>query len=185
MAQQSTGTLKQKISRQYHNLTDSSFNHVTDNFVGTCTTHTNTTDAANPGTLTIPAGRLNVGTVIKVTSFGVVTDNNSTDTLTNLLNSTHGSTRVALATGAALDVADDDIVQADSEIYILTTGTAGTFAAISKIWTNTGDTVVRNWLGSTAIDTTVATTIAHNADWSVAHAENIFTQLVHTAQVFG
>jgi hypothetical protein len=185
MAQQSLGTVKTKISRQYHNLADSSFNHVTDNFIGTSISHNNSTDAADVGTLTIPAGRLNAGTIIRVTSFGTVIDNNSTDTLTPILNLTHGSTTVALATGAALDVADNDIVSAESVIHILTTGAAGTFVATSKITTNTGDTVVRSVNTSTAIDTTVATVIALNADWSAANADNEYTHLSHTAQVFG
>ena len=183
MAQQSLGTVKTKISRQYHNLADSSFNHVTDNFIGTSTTHNNTTDAADAGTLTIPAGRLNVGTVIKINSFGTCTSTNSTDTLTAVLNLTHGATTVALATGAALDVADNDVVHAESEIHILS---ATTFAAISKIHTDAaGGTIVRNYTASTAIDSTVALTLAMNVDWNAANAANQYTHLIHTAQVFG
>jgi len=182
MGQKSLAVLKNG-NRDFNNVLDSNFNHVSDNFVGTCTTHNNTTDAANPGTLTIPAGRLNVGTVIKVMSFGTVIDSNGSDTLTNILNLTHGSTTVALATGAALDVADNDVVQADAEIHILS---ATTFAAIAKIHTDAaGGTIVRNYVASTAIDTAVDLVITMNADWSAANADNEYTQLVHTAQVFG
>ena len=185
MGQLSLSALK-NTNRTFDNILDSKFNHVSDNVVGTSTTHTNTTDAADAGTLTISAGRLKVGTIIKVMSFGTVTDTNSTDTLTNILNLTHGSTTVALATGAALDVADNDVVQADATIQILTTGSAGTFAAIGKIHTDAaGGTIVRNYVASTAIDTTVDLVLTMNCDWSVAHAENIYTQLIHTAQIFG
>ncbi len=181
MGQLSLSDLK-NTNRTFDNILDSKFNHVSDNVVGTSTTHTNTIAAADAATLTIPAGRLNVGTMIRVTSFGTVTDNNSTDTLTPILNLTHGSTTVALATGAALDVADNDIVSAESMIHILS---ATTFAATSKITTNTGDTVVRSVNASTAIDTTVDLVITLNVDWSVAHAENIYVHLSHTAQIFG
>ena len=128
MGQLSLSALK-NTNRTFDNILDSKFNHVSDNVVGTSTTHNNSTDAADAGTLTISAGRLNVGTVIKVMSFGTCTSTNSTDTLTAVLNLTHGATTVALATGAALDVADNDVVQADSEIHILS---ATTFVAISK-----------------------------------------------------
>ena len=182
MGQLSLSALK-NTNRTFDNILDSKFNHVSDNVVGTSTTHNNSTDAADAGTLTISAGRLNVGTVIKINSFGTCTSTNSTDTLTAILNLTHGSTIVALATGAALDVADNDVVQADSEIHILS---ATTFAAISKIHTDAaGGTIVRNYVASTAIDTTVDLVLTMNVDWSVANAGNQYTHLVHTAQIFG
>ena len=182
MVQLSLSALK-NTNRTFDNILDSKFNHVSDNVVGTSTTHNNSTDAADAGTLTISAGRLNVGTVIKINSFGTCTSTNSTDTLTAILNLTHGSTTVALASGAALDVADNDVVQADSEIHILS---ATTFAAISKIHTDAaGGTIVRNYVASTAIDTTVDLVITMNVDWSAANAADQYTHLVHTAQIFG
>ncbi len=182
MGQLSLSALK-NTNRTFDNILDSKFNHVSDNVVGTSTTHNNSTDAADAGTLTIPAGRLNVGTVIKVMSFGTLTSTNGSDELTAILNLTHGSTTVALASGAALDVADNDVVQADSEIHILS---ATTFAAISKIHTDAaGGTIVRNYVASTAIDTTVDLVITMNVDWSAANAADQYTHLVHTAQIFG
>lgn len=173
-------------NRNFNNILASKFNHVSDNIVGTTTTHTNTTTAADPATLTIPAGRLNAGSIIKVNSFGTVTDNNSSDTLTNVLNLTHGSTTVALISGAALDVNDADVVITESTIQILTVGTAGTFVAHSQILTDAlGATSLRALTTSTAIDTTGDITITMNCDWSVSHAENIYTHLGHTAQIFG
>ena len=182
MGQLSLSALK-NTNRTFDNILDSKFNHVSDNVVGTSTTHNNSTDAADAGTLTIPAGRLNVGTVIKVMSFGTLTSTNGSDELTAILNLTHGATTVALASGAALDVADNDVVQADSEIHILS---ATTFAAISKIHTDAaGGTIVRNYVASTAIDTTVDLVITMNVDWSAANAADQYTHLVHTAQIFG
>ena len=182
MGQLSLSALK-NTTRTFDTILDSKFNHVSANVVGTSTTHNNSTDAADAGTLTIPAGRLNVGTVIKVMSFGTLTSTNGSDELTAILNLTHGSTTVALASGAALDVADNDVVQADSEIHILS---ATTFAAISKIHTDAaGGTIVRNYVASTAIDTTVDLVITMNVDWSAANAADQYTHLVHTAQIFG
>ena len=182
MGQLSLSALK-NTNRTFDNILDSKFNHVSDNVVGTSTTHNNSTDAADAGTLTISAGRLNVGTVIKVMSFGTLTSTNGSDELTAILNLTHGSTTVALASGAALDVADNDVVQADSEIHILS---ATTFAAISKIHTDAdGGTIVRKYTASTAIDTTVDLVITMNVDWSAANAADQYTHLVHTAQIFG
>jgi len=182
MGQKSLTFLKNS-NRDFHNILDSKFNHVSDNVVGTSTTHNNTTDAANAGTLIIPAGRLNVGTVIKINSFGTCTSTNGSDELTAILNLTHGSTTVALASAAALDVANNDVVHAESEIHILS---ATTFAAISKIHTDAaGGTIVRNYTASTAIDSTVALTLALNVDWNAANAANQYTHLIHTAQVLG
>ena len=91
----------------------SKFNHVSDasTYAQVAdTTHNNTTTAADVATLTIPAGRLNAGSLICVKSAGYVLDNNSSDTLTPVLKI--GST--TLLTGAALDVADNDVLMLEA-----------------------------------------------------------------------
>ena len=137
-------------------------------------THTNTTDAGNASaTVTIPANSLVAGNAIHVKSYGRVTDNNSTDTLTPSLKI--GST--AIATGAALDVADSDLIRLDAWITIRTIGGTGTFVADGLFETDAAGGTKLLWTkASTALDTTGALVLAMDFDWSVAHAENIYIQ---------
>ena len=132
-------------------------------------THTNSTDAADLCSYSIAADTLEKGDVIRFSVRALVTDNNSTDTLTPIMN--FGGT--AIATGAALDVADSDIVWVDGLISVTAAGSSGTMTAHTQIKTNTGDTDVFTHTALTSKDTTGALALALNVDWSVAHAENI------------
>ena len=133
-------------------------------------THTNTTDAADLCTFSIPANKLELGDIIRIQVRATVTDNNSTDTLTPILN--FGGT--AIATGAALDVADSDVVWADAIVAVTAVGSSGTMTAHSEIRTDAvAATTVRATTALSSKDTTGALAIALNVDWSVAHAENI------------
>ena len=184
MGQLSLDNLKH-TNRTFDNILDSKFNHVSDasTYAQVAdTTHNNTTTAADVATLTIPAGRLNAGSLICVKSAGYVLDNNGSDTLTPVLKI--GST--TLLTGAALDVADDDVLMLEAWIQIRTSGASGTLVAAGKLNTDGGGaTTLVATTTSTAIDTTSAQAIVLNMDWSASHGDNEYTHLIHTAQVFG
>ena len=138
---------------------------------GTGREHENTTDAADICSMVIPANKLAVGDIVRIKVYGTVLDNNSTDTLTPILN--FGGT--AIATGAALDVADDDIVYAWADVHVTATGSSGTMTAISEMRTDAlGATVVMATTALTSKDTTAGIAVALNVDWSVAHADNEF-----------
>ena len=134
-------------------------------------THTNSTDDADLFQYTIPANKLAVGDIVRIKVYATVTDNNSTDTLTPVLK--FGGT--AIATGAALDVADDDVVYAKADVFVTAIGSSGTMTACGEISTNTGDISVKDTTLLTSKDTTAAAGLAIviNMDWSAAHAENI------------
>ena len=132
-------------------------------------THTNSTDAAFLNSYSLPANSLEKGDVIRVKLRATVTDNNSTDTLTPVFK--FGGT--AIATGAALDVADSDIIWVDAEISVTAIGASGTMTSHASIKTNTGDTDVFASTALTSKDTTAAIVLGLEVDWSVAHAENI------------
>ena len=184
MGQLSLSDLK-NTNRTFDNILDSKFNHVSDasTFAQlTTTTHDNTTDAADVATLTIPAGRLNAGSLICVKSAGYVLDNNSSDTLTPVLKI--GST--TLLTGAALDVADNDVLMLEAWIQVRTIGAAGTLVAVGKLNTDAGGTTTLvATTRSTAVDTTSSQAIVLNVDWSAANADNEYRHLIHTCQIFG
>ena len=188
MGQKTLSFLKNGNS-DFNNILDSKFNHISDASVFAQvadTTHNNTTDAANVASLEIPAGRLNAGSIIHLQSAGFVLDNNGSDTLTPVLNLLHGATTVGLLTGAALDVADNDVLRLESWIQIRTIGKAGTFVACSNLQTDAGGTTILSAVTtSTAVDTTAAIRLALNVDWSAANADNEYTHLIHTCQIFG
>jgi len=137
---------------------------------GAQTTHTNSTDAADLCSFSIPANKLSVGDVLRIQVRATVTDNNSTDTLTPIFN--FGGT--AIATGAALDVADSDVIWVDAIVNVTAIGASGTMTAHSEIRTDALAAVtVKATTALTSKDTTGALALALNVDWSVAHAENI------------
>ena len=136
---------------------------------GTGREHENSTDAADLFSYMIPANKLEVGDIVRIKVFCTVIDSNSTDTLTPILK--FGGT--AIATGAALDVADDDIVYAWADVHVTATGSSGKMTAISEIRTDAnGGTSVTAATSLTSKDTTGTLAVALNVDWSVAHADN-------------
>jgi len=132
-------------------------------------THTNSTDAADLASYSIEPNLLKVGDILRIKLRATVTDNNGTDTLTPVFK--FGGT--AIATGAALDVADSDIVWVDAEIAVTAIGASGTMTSHASIKTNTGDTDVFASTALTSKNTTNSLALALDVDWSVAHAENI------------
>jgi len=136
---------------------------------GTSREHENSTDASDIASYTIPADTLKAGDIVRIKAFATVLDNNSTDTLTPILK--FGGT--AIATGAALDVADDDIVYAWADVHVTKDGSSGTCTAISEIRTDAlGATVIIGQTALTSMDTTGGLAVVLNVDWSVAHADN-------------
>jgi hypothetical protein len=136
---------------------------------GTLREHENTVTAADLFSYTIPANKLEVGDIVRVKVFCTVVDSNSTDTLTPILN--FGGT--AIATGAALDVADNDIVYAWADVHVTAKGSSGTMTAVSEIRSDAnGGTSVTAATNLSSKDTTGGLAVALNVDWSVAHADN-------------
>ena len=133
---------------------------------GTLREHENTVTAADLFSYQIPANKLEVGDIVRIKVFCTVVDSNSTDTLTPILNFA-GS---AIATGAALDVADSDIVYVWADVHV-TSATAMT--AVSEIRTDAlGATTVIAATNLSSKDITAVMAVALNVDWSVAHADN-------------
>ena len=133
---------------------------------GTLREHEITVTAADLFSYTIPANKLELGDIVRIKVFCTVVDSNSTDTLTPILN--FGGT--AIATGAALDVADSDIVYAWADVHVTS---ATTMTAVSEIRTDAlGATTVIAATNLTSKDTTGGLAVALNVDWSVAHADN-------------
>jgi hypothetical protein len=133
---------------------------------GTLREHENSTDAADLFSYTIPANKLEIGDIVRIKVFCTVVDSNGSDTLTPILNFA-GS---AIASGAALDVADSDIVYAWADVHV-TSATAMT--AVSEIRTDALGAV--HVIGATNLsskDITADIAVALNVDWSAAHADN-------------
>ena len=136
---------------------------------GTGREHENTTTAADLFSYTIPANTLEVGDIVRIKVFCTVIDTNGTDTLTPILN--FGGS--AIATGAALDVADSDIVFAEADVHVTATGSSGTCTAIAEIRSDAlGAVHVIGQTALTSMDTTGGLAVALNMDWDAAHADN-------------
>jgi len=136
---------------------------------GTGREHENTTTAADLFSYYIPANKLEEGDIVRIKVYCTVVDSNGSDTLTPVLN--FGGT--AIATGAALDVADSDVVYAWADVHVTKSGSSGTCTAISEIRTDAlGATVVMATTALTSMDTTGTLAVALNVDWDAAHADN-------------
>ena len=136
---------------------------------GTGREHENSTDALDIFSYYIPADKLEEGDIVRIKVFGTVVDSNSSDTLTPILK--FGGT--AIATGAALDVADSDIVFAEADVHVTATGSSGTCTAIAEIRTDAlGAVHVIAQTALTSMDTTGGLAGALNMDLDAAHADN-------------
>jgi len=136
---------------------------------GTGREHENTTTAADLFSYNIPANTIEKGDIVRIKVYCTVVDSNGSDTLTPILN--FGGT--AIATGAALDVADSDVVYAWADVHCTASGSSGTLTAISEIRTDAlGATVVMATTALTSMDTTGNLAVALNVDWDAAHADN-------------
>lgn len=118
--------------------------------------------------VTIGAGRLLAGDVIRVRAAVALPATNSTDTLTLAL--LLGAQ--AIVTTAAVDVANGDVGLIEADITVRTAGAGGAIAACgSSCLGPPGTAVVKPFvLGNTALDTTAALQLAVQATWSVANA---------------
>jgi len=141
--------------------------------------HENTTDAADfDKSYTIPANTLQAGDIIKIRGQVTVNDNNSTDTLTLLLQVGN----VTIATTGAVDVADGDVGYFEAILVFRAVGASGKYTAQGVQALGVPGTVTAKpfFKEETTTDTTAGIEIAINADWSAAHADNEaeLTQLV-------
>ena len=151
------------------NKVDNSLSQKLFSEAGTGREHENTTTAADIFSYTIPANTLEVGDIVRIKVFCTVVDSNGSDTLTPVLN--FGGS--AIATGAALDVADSDIVFAEADVHVTATGSSGTCTAISEIRTDAiGAVHVIAQTALTSMDTTGGLAVALNMDWDAAHDDN-------------
>lgn len=128
----------------------------------------------------IPAGRLQAGSVIKVRAQGIATATNSTDTLAIKLylgcaDATPPTGGVTLATLAARDVANNDIFVIEALAVVRTAGATGTVVALTEAPTSAnaaGTATNQGFLASATLDTTAANLVAVSATWSVASVGN-------------
>ena len=136
---------------------------------GTLREHENSDAATDIFSYSIDANKLEKGDIVRIKVFCTVVDSNASDTLTPILK--FGGT--AIATGAALDVADDDIVYAWADVHVTATGTSGTMTAFGEIRTDAnGGTSVTAATNLSSKDTTAGLDVALNMTWSAANADN-------------
>jgi predicted RecA/RadA family phage recombinase len=136
---------------------------------------TNTTvETAFNRSVTIPAGRLKKGDVIRVRGQGIVTSQNATDTLTVQLK-LGGTAGVQIATTGAVDPATNDIFYIEADLVVRTVGAAGTIVATGLQALGTPGTVTGKpfFKASTVVDTTITQDLVVSATWSAASAANI------------
>ena len=123
----------------------------------------------------IPAGRLQAGSLIQVRYQGIATATNSTDTLTVKLY-IGGASGTALISEAATDVANNDCFTGEYELAIRTTGTTGTVVGVGtykSIPAAEGTMTIKDdILASTTIDTTIAQAVTLTGTWSTTNAGN-------------
>ena len=144
----------------------------------------NTTVATSFGGVVLPAGALTVGTLIRVTAIGSITNQNSTDTFGVKLRL--GSTD--LVTITARDPATADVFHIQADILVRVAGASGSLRTIGhSLFTapaSYGTNEVVSLTG-TSVDTTVANTLFVEGTWSVANANNIARLDVLSIEIVG
>ena len=143
--------------------------------------HTNSTTEGSLAQHTFAANALQAGKVYMITGSCIVSDSNSTDTLTLALRfgaSTTVASNTAVVSAAAIDAADADAAAFVCWMSVRSVGTAGVVVFHGEICQAdaiaVGTTPMFGFVQVvTGVDTTAALYFDLTADWSVAHAENI------------
>jgi hypothetical protein len=117
---------------------------------------------------TMPADTCDVGDVLKISARGIVSDNNSTDTLALALKI--GST--TLASIGATDAADNDEFLLEAELFITAYNKALVRTVVSDLEAPASWTLTTAAAVAATIDFTTALAITVVATWNVAHADN-------------
>lgn len=159
-------------------LVYSSANTVT---VANTTTETTIVGASpSAGTLTLPAGILKVGTVVRFKARGYYSSLGlAAGTLT--LRIKFGSTTFLASSAVSLLLgSSNDLWELEGNLNLYTTGASGTFRSLGKfdLWKDSTGGYSTNPIVNTSVqsvDTTVSNTINITAQWSVANASNTIT----------
>jgi len=149
-------------------------------------TVTNTTAATNFAVVTLPAGTLTQGALLRVSALGVITNQNSTDQFGVLLRLSDGTTTVTLATIAGRDPATNDVFYVQADIHVTAYSTSGAVRSIA----HTGFAAPASLadvpgIGGGALNTTVAGTLALEGTWNVAHPNNVAVLRALSVEIVG
>lgn len=127
------------------------------------------------GSITIPGGTLQPGSLISLRFQGIATATNSTDTLA-IKAYIGGLAGTALIAMTATDVANNDVFQGEYELTIRTVGTSGTVVGCGtykSIPAAEGTMTVKDdILASTTINTTIDQAVVVSGTWSTTNAGN-------------
>ena len=132
----------------------------------------NTDVATSFGGVVLPAGALTVGTLIRVTAIGSITNQNAADTFGVKLRL--GSTD--LVTITARDPSTADVFHVQAEILVRVAGASGSLRTLGHQLFTAPASYAANEVVSitgTAVDTTVANTLFLEGTWSAVSANNI------------
>ncbi len=157
------GTLQKPSSAGSHTLYSSVA-------ASTGVTNTVATEQDFDSTYALPANTLQVGDILHIRGYAVVSAQASTDTLTLKLK----IGTATIFTSAAVDSAVGDIVYFDAMVVVRTIGASGTIVASINQGNGVPGTVTAKplFLASTALDTTVSNTIKATGTWSATNATN-------------
>jgi len=119
-------------------------------------------------TYTVPANFLQVGDILKIKGFAVVSAAAGTDTLTVKF---YIGSQLITAT-AAVNATTGDVVEWEINLVVRTIGASGTFVAYGFVANGVPGTATALpfFLGSTTIDTTATKVIKASATWSATTA---------------
>lgn len=132
----------------------------------------NTDVATSFGGVVLPAGALTVGTLIRVTAIGSITNQNATDTFGIKLRL--GSTD--LVTVSPRDPGTGDVFHVQAEILVRVAGASGSLRTLGHQLFLAPASYAANEVVSiagTSVDTTVANTLFLEGTWSAVSATNI------------
>lgn len=133
-------------------------------------------------TYAIPANTLRSSVSVNILTQGIITADNSSDTLT--IKVYFGGT--TLLTTDAVDVSANDIWYANINVIIRTSGSSGTMVSTGA-YQDPGTSGTANleacYVASTAINTTIENTIRVSAEWSTTNAGNSCRQDIFKVRV--
>ena len=149
-------------------------------------TVTNTTAATNFTSVTLPAGTLTQGTLLRVSAIGGVTNDNSTDQLGIKLRLSDGSTTIDVATIAARDANTSDVFFVQADVHVSAYAVSGSVRTIACSGFEAPSSLTDlTRVGGGTLNTTVACTLALEGTWSVANANNVAVLRAFSVEIVG
>jgi hypothetical protein len=148
-------------------------------------TVTNTIAATNFTSVTLPAGTLTQGALLRVSAIGGITNQNAADTFGIKLRLSDGTLTIDVATIAARDPATADVFYVQADVHVPAYAVSGSVRTIAHSAFGAAPLTDLPQVSGGTLNTTVACTLALEGTWNVANVNNVAVLRALSVEIVG